>query len=257
MLRTLRALFLSDPLVVVITIVMGTIDMIASLMDSSGHLQHRVARIWSRMLLAGSGVKVRVSGLEKIEPGGSYIIASNHLSLFDTPVVLGHVPVQFRFMAKSGLFRVPFIGYHLRRGGHIRVPRENPRAAVRAIQEAGRLLRERHVSILVFPEGGRSHGVLQRFKEGAAMIAIAGGVPVVPVAILGTHRVLPMGSAIVRSGDVELRIGDPIPTTGLTTKDRGRLTERVREEVAGLIEGRQNAEEDVSAGRLPRGGGHG
>lgn len=230
----LRTAVWTGPLVVLFTVLYGTADLIASLLDSSGNWQHTIAQRWSRVLLMVGAVKVRVIGLEKIQPNGSYVFASNHLSFADTPVMLANIPVQFRFLAKASLFKVPFIGYHLRRGGHIPVPREDARAAIKAIQEAGRMIRERRISVLMFPEGGRTDGELRPFKEGAAMIAIAGGVPIVPVALRGTRGVMPMGSWRMVPGRVEVRIGDPIPTDGLNTKDRGKLTEQVRE-VVGIM----------------------
>lgn len=231
----LRALLITDPLVIVITSILGTADLIVSFLDRTGNAQHVVARIWSRILLLVGGVRVKVTGLDRIDPKKGYVIASNHLSFADTPLVLAHVPLQFRFMAKKSLFQVPFIGFHLRRGGHIPVPREDARGSVRAIHEAGRIIRENNCSILVFPEGGRSHGELRPFKEGAALIAITAQAPLVPVAIVGTRDVLPMGSLHIRAARVEMRIGEPIPTTGLAPKDRGPLTEELRRRVAALL----------------------
>lgn len=182
------------------------------------------------------GVKVKLRGIEKIQANGSYIFASNHLSFADTPVMLAHIPCQFRFMAKHGLFKIPFIGFHLRRGGHIPVPREDARAAIKAINEAGRIVRERKICILLFPEGGRTDGELRSFKEGAAFLAIAAGVPIVPVALAGTRKVMPMGSWRMVPGDVDVVIGDPIATEGLTSRDRKDLNERVRNTVATMLE---------------------
>jgi 1-acyl-sn-glycerol-3-phosphate acyltransferase len=179
---------------------------------------------------------VRVTGRDRIVPNGSYVFASNHLSFSDTPVMLANIPCQFRFLAKAGLFNVPFIGFHLRRGGHIPVPREDTRAAVKAIQEAGRIVRERGVSLLLFPEGGRTDGELRPFKEGAALLAIFAGVPIVPVAIRGTREVMPMGHWRMVPGKVEVHIGEPILTAGLSGKDRARLTEQVRSVVEGMLE---------------------
>lgn len=235
LLSYLRAILIIDPLIVLATIVMGSISMAASLTDSTGRTQHKVAQIWARMLAAISGVRVRVEGLERIDPRAPYVIASNHLSYMDTPVVLGWIPLQFRFLAKRGLFRIPFLGHHLRRAGHIPVPREDARAAVKTLNDAGRIVRERGISILVFPEGGRSPAELGPFKEGAAYLAIRAGVPIVPVALVGTRPVLPMGSVHVRPGRVAVRIGKPIPTTGMKSHDRAALTERVRNEVARLM----------------------
>jgi 1-acyl-sn-glycerol-3-phosphate acyltransferase len=163
------------------------------------------------------------------------VIASNHLSLMDTPLVLAHIPLQFRFLAKKGLFKVPFIGGHLKRAGHIAIPRADARGSLKAMAEAAGIIRKRGVSVLAFPEGGRSEGQLQEFKEGAAYIAIKAGVPIVPVAIQGTRELLPMGSALIRPGPVAMRIGEPIPTAGMTLHDRARLTSLIRGQIASLI----------------------
>jgi 1-acyl-sn-glycerol-3-phosphate acyltransferase len=205
------------------------------LFESSGRIQHNISRIWSRFLLAVSGVKMRLDGLEKIDPRGTYVFVANHRSLMDTPVVLAHVPLQFRFLAKKGLFLIPILGTHLRRAGHLPVVKGDPRASLKSMSDAAKIIRERGISVLLFPEGGRSHDDLHDFKEGAAYIAIKAGVPIVPVGMLGTREVLPMGSMQIMSGIVQLRIGDPIPTTGLTLKDRSTLTRTLHDEVAELI----------------------
>jgi 1-acyl-sn-glycerol-3-phosphate acyltransferase len=234
-LSLLRALLITDPLIYLATAVMGSISLFTSLFDATGRAQHAVARAWARLLLLISGVKVKVEGGEHIDPKGSYVIASNHLSFMDTPVVLAHIPLQFRFLAKKGLFKIPFIGYHLHRAGHLPVPRDDARAAVKTLNDAGRMVRERGISLLVFPEGGRSMGELQEFREGAAYMAIRAGVPLVPVALVDTHRILPMGSVNVRPGRVAVRIGTPIPTSTLRIHDREALTAQVRERVVELL----------------------
>ena len=233
---TLRAYLVTDPLIVLATIVFGTASLVASFFDHTGRVQMRMARRWSRALLAVSSVRVHVEGIEKIDPNGSYVFVSNHASYMDTPVVLANIPVQFRFLAKKGLFKIPFLGHHLARAGHIPVPREDPRAAVRTLSLAADIVRDRGISVLIFPEGGRSRdGSLREFKEGAVYIAIKAGVPVVPIALSGTRAILPYGSGIMKSGEARLSIGDPIPTTGLSLRDRGKLTALVREQIVRQI----------------------
>jgi len=231
----LRAYLVIDPLIVLATVVMGALSMLVSFFDRSGNTPHQVARAYGRMVIWASGMRVRVEGLENIPRQGGCVIAPNHLSFTDTPLLMAHIPLQFRFLAKKSLFRVPFIGGHLRRAGHIAIPREDARGSLKAMSESARIVRERGVSVLVFPEGGRSPGELQEFKEGAAYIALKAGVPIVPVAIRGTREVLPMGSLVVRPGKVVLRIGTPIPTTGLTLQDRSRLTAELRAKIIELL----------------------
>ena len=225
------------PLIVLSTIVCGSVSVVASLFDSSGRAAMRVARVWSRSLLRFARVRVTVEGIEHIDPGASCVFCSNHLSYMDTPVVISSIPAEFRFLAKEGLFQIPLLGTHLKQAGHIPVPREDPRRAIRTMTRAGRVVRERGVSLLIFPEGGRSRdGALRPFKEGAAYIAIQAQAPLVPVAVIGTYEILPMGSAVFHAGRVRLRIGHPIPTEGLTLRDRGALTAAAHEQIAGLLE---------------------
>ncbi len=229
------SLLIVDPLIILSTIFCGSMGLVLSFFDPRGRAQIKVARAWARSLLLFAGVRVSVEGLEKIDPNAGYVFVSNHLSYMDTPVVLSNIPVQFRFLAKQGLFQIPLLGTHLARAGHIPVPREDPRAAVKSLSRAAEIIRKHGISVLIFPEGGRSDdGELHPFKEGAAYIAIKAGVPVVPVAIIGTREVMAMGSATIRRGRVRLRIGDPIPAADLALRDRHALTEQVRERILGL-----------------------
>jgi 1-acyl-sn-glycerol-3-phosphate acyltransferase len=232
----IRSLLITDPIIILATIVMGSISLLTSMFDSAGRAQHQISRIWSRMLLTVSGVKMRVEGLEKIDPGATYVFVANHRSFMDIPVLLAYLPLQFRFLAKKGLFLIPFLGTHLRRAGHLPVVKDNPRASHKSMTDAARILRERGMSVMLFPEGGRSKdGALQDFIEGAAYIAVKAGVPVIPIAMTGTREVLPMGSLQIMSGIVELRIGDPISTVNLTMKDRATLTQTMYDRVADLL----------------------
>lgn len=231
----IRSLVITDPLIILATILMGSLNLVVSFFETDGRRQVAIARAWSRMLIRIAGVKLTVEGLEKLDPGQSYIFAPNHVSYMDTPVVLGHIPANFRFMAKEELFRIPFLGYHLTRAGHIPVPRSDPRGAIRGMNEAAKYIRERNISILVFPEAGRSLTGLKEFKEGAAYIAIKAGVPVVPVGLLGTGIVLPMHSLNIRPGKVIMRIGDPIPTEGWDVKRRAEFTQLLRDRIGNLI----------------------
>lgn len=231
----LRSALVVAPLVVLSTILCGMLSLIAALFRSE-RTQIAIARMWARSLLLFSGVRVEVEGLDKIDLEGRYVFASNHLSYMDTPVVFSRIPVQFRFLAKKGLFQIPFLGWHLQTAGHIPVPREDPRAALRTLSRTAELIDSRGISVLFFPEGGRSKdGKLREFKDGAAYIAIKAQAPLVPLALVGTHEVMPMGSGIVHSGRVRLRIGDPIPTHGLTLRERNSITEAARAQVEKML----------------------
>lgn len=237
--KRLRGLLVADPAVILGVIFFGTVSVLVSFFDrkKTGRTQAAVARSWARFLLAAGGVKVRVEGLEHVDPDGSYVFISNHLSYMDTPVVLGHIPVQFRFLAKRGLFKIPLLGTHLSRAGHIAVSRGDPRASVKTMQIAAEVIQTKKISLLIFPEGGRSHdGKLRPFKEGGAYIAIRASVPLVPMVLLGTREVLPYGGGVVKPGNVTLKILQPIDTTKLTLKDRGSVTDQLRERILHELE---------------------
>lgn len=232
----LRSLLITEPLIVLATLFFGSMSLLVSFFDPNRHKQNAMARGWARVLLAVSRVKVKVEGLDKIKEDGSYVFVSNHLSYMDTPVALANIPVQFRFLAKRGLFQIPFMGWHLTRAGHIPVPRGDARAAVKTMTNAAEIVRDQGISLLIFPEGGRSReGEMRPFMEGAAYIAIRAGVPLVPVGLIGTREVLPYGSGNIRGGPVTLRIGDPIPTGQATVRDRIQLTEQVRQKIIDLV----------------------
>jgi 1-acyl-sn-glycerol-3-phosphate acyltransferase len=234
LLSRLRAYLFIDPLLIVTTMVLGLASLLASAFDKRGRTQHAIARLWARILLAVGGAHVRIDGLEKLEKDTAYVLVANHASYMDTPAILT-IPLQIRFFAKQGLFRIPLLGGHLRRAGHLPVVRDNPRASLKSLTEGARMVRERGVSVVLFPEGGRSPHGLREFKEGAAYIAIKAGVPAVPVGITGTRQVLPIGSIHVRPHAVTVRIGDPISTAGMRLDARGELNRVLREKVAELI----------------------
>lgn len=217
------------------TILMGAISFVISLRDRTGFTQHRIAQKWSRMLLAIGSVHCRVTGLEKLDPKRGYVLVANHASYMDTPVILASIPLQFRFFAKNGLFSIPLLGGHLARAGHLPVIRDDPRASLKTMAEGARIVRERGVSLLLFPEGGRTPKTMRPFREGAAYIAIKAGASAVPIALLNTRAILPMHSAMVHAGNVELQIGDPIETTGMTLHDRGRLNQMLQDRVSAMV----------------------
>jgi 1-acyl-sn-glycerol-3-phosphate acyltransferase len=213
---------------------MAIVSLICSLWDRAGHAQHRLARQWSRMLLAVCFVRCEVEGAEKLDPEISYVVVANHASYMDIPVLYSAIPLPLRFFAKKGLFSIPLLGWHLVRAGHLPVVRGDARSSLKSMSDGARLIRERDISVLLFPEGGRSETGIRPFKEGAAYIAIKAGVPVVPVGLVNVRSVLPMHSLLLRPATVKVRVGDPIDTSGMTPRDRGSLNEALRERVAEL-----------------------
>lgn len=224
----LRSYFVWTPLVWLYTLVLGCISLVVSLFDRTGERQQNVARLWSRMILWTVGAKVQVEGLEKIDISKPQVYVVNHLSAFDIPVLYTHLPFQFRILAKKELFRYPFMGWHLRRSGQIPVVLENPKASVRSLNLAVAALRKGN-SLVIFPEGGRSpNGQLQAFMGGAFYAAVKAQVDVVPIVLVGTYEMLKMNSYHIKPGPVEMVVGSPISTAGMSTRDIAKITEQAR-----------------------------
>ncbi len=214
--------------VAVATPVVGAIVIGISFFSRSANPGHRLARVWGRSILAVSGVRVTIRGLERIDPARAYVFMSNHQSNFDIPVLLGHLPVQFRWLAKAELFRIPIFGRAMRAAGYISIDRSNRDAAFESLEQAAARTRS-GASIMIFPEGTRSlDGSLKPFKKGGFVMAITAGVPIVPVAIGGTHAIMPKNTLLIRPRDVTLEILEPIDTAGVTPDGKGLLMERVR-----------------------------
>jgi 1-acyl-sn-glycerol-3-phosphate acyltransferase len=222
-----RTVFFLIPAIGVYTIVLGTISILSSLVDSSGDVGHRCARAWARLVLRTTGVRVTVRGVEGLDPDRSYVFASNHQSIYDIPIVFTSIPLQLRIVAKASLGNVPFLGWHLRRTGHLLVDRRNPGAGV--VKKMARLVRGA-TSLIVFPEGTRSvDGSVARFKGGMFLVAIDAGLPVVPVSIAGSRHVMRKGRVMTCPGHVTITIHEPIPTTGVGREGARDLAERVRD----------------------------
>lgn len=219
------------------TLSCAVVSLASSFFDSSGNTQHRIASWWGKSLLWIAGAPMSAEGMEHIRPGVNYVFTANHLSYMDTPAVLAQLQAQFRFLAKQELFRWPGIGWHLTRAGHIPVPLDDPRGRLRTLNQAVEMIHKKGISLLIFPEGGRSEdGILQDFKAGAAFFAIKAQVPLVPMALIGTREVLPMHSLIFRPRPVKLVVGTPIETAGMSIKQRGELSDMIRAQISEMIE---------------------
>ena len=239
-----RTVFFLIPVIGVYTIVLGTISILSSLFDRSGDVGHRCARLWSSLILRTTGVRVSVTGVEKLEQGPSYVLASNHQSIYDIPILFATLPLQVRIPAKASLGRFPFLGWHLRRTGHLLVNRSNPGADI--VDKMRRLVSESH-SLIVFPEGTRSiDGRVGRFKKGSFLVAIDAGLPIVPISVTGSRHVMLKGRLMVRPGDVRVTVHDPIPTAGVTRPHIGEFVDRVREIV------RHDVDEPVTVTEVER-----
>ena len=238
------------PVILVWTGIMAVLSLVFSLVDRNGALQHGCARTWALWIIRVSGARLRVLRGTALLDRGPLIFVSNHQSFFDIFALLACLPVQFRFLAKESLFRVPFLGWHLRRAGHVPVDRANPRVAYRSLQSAVEQIRA-GTSVLIFPEGSRSEtGQVGSFKKGSLRLALASGAPVVPVAIYGTSLILPKGSMWISPGDIDVCIGERIrpPADTAKSQEKENFVETVHAEVARLYRELESARRNAATG---------
>jgi 1-acyl-sn-glycerol-3-phosphate acyltransferase len=209
------------------TLVMGLLVIVLSLSTATARGVHNVAQSWGRSILWVSGVRVRVVGAERMDPAAAVICMSNHQSNFDIPVLLGYLPVPFRWLAKAELFKIPVFGRAMRGAGYIPIDRSDRPAAIASLRQAAAAIRG-GVSVVIFPEGTRSpDGTLKPFKKGGFVMAIEAGVPIVPVALRGTFDIMPKNRLLIRPRDVTLTIGAPIATTGYGLHSKEVLMDEV------------------------------
>jgi 1-acyl-sn-glycerol-3-phosphate acyltransferase len=223
-----RTVFFLIPAIALYTIVLGTLSIGSSLFEKRGYFAHWCARTWSRLILITTGVRVSVEGLERLTPGRTYVFVSNHQSIYDIPVLFWSLPYQLRIIAKESLGNFPFLGWHLRRTGHMLVNRRRPDAG--AIVGWVERLTSQGLSLIVFPEGTRSaDGRVAPFKGGSFHLALETRLPIVPLSVAGSRHVMLKGRLATYPGDVKLVIHDPIDTTGLSVRDAKAFGERVRQ----------------------------
>jgi 1-acyl-sn-glycerol-3-phosphate acyltransferase len=219
----------------VITLFYGSWVVLASVLKSrnSAWVCDNAARQWAASFIRSSGTTVRLVGVENLRRDGPQIIVSNHESWFDVFALAAFLPVRYRFVAKEELGRVPIFGRAWRTCGHVSINRGDRSSAVDSLQEAGDRVKKDALTIVMFPEGTRSEtGRLESFRKGAFVLGIQTGIPIVPVAVVGSRAVMRKGSWRVRRGEIEVRIGRPIPVEGLTHRDRDALRDRAWKEIA-------------------------
>ncbi len=233
-----RTVFWLIPTIAVYTIALGIASITSSFVDRRGHFAHGCARTWSWLILATTGVDVTVEGLHRIVPGRTYVFVANHQSIYDIPVLFWSIPFQLRIIAKESLGRFPVLGPHLKRTGHLLVDRRRfDRSGI--FGWASRLT-SNGLSLIVFPEGTRSRdGRLGKFKGGSIMLAMQAGLPLVPIAVVGSRHVMKKGELTTKPGHVTVIVHDPIAPAANrepSMADVRALADRVREVIRPAVE---------------------
>jgi 1-acyl-sn-glycerol-3-phosphate acyltransferase len=220
------------PLMGISTASFGCISLLCGLWDKSGRQQHAIAQAWARTLLLISLSPVKIIGVEKLHEHETAVYASNHLSYMDTPVLFARLPFQFRILAKQSLWKIPFIGWYLHRSGQVPVDSMSPRSLIASLNRGVATLKS-GLPLVLFPEGGRAAtGELQTMMSGCAYMAIKAGVPLIPLTLIGTYELLPIHVYSLNPRPLLIVVGDPITTTGLTTRDADALTKRLYQSIS-------------------------
>ncbi|MBN2297461.1 MAG: 1-acyl-sn-glycerol-3-phosphate acyltransferase [Deltaproteobacteria bacterium] len=199
---------------------------VSALLSSTGNLAFSVSRLWAHFMLLATRVRVKIQSRDRIEHGRSYIIISNHQSDYDILALVTSLGIQFRWIIKQELKSVPLFGYALYASRNIFIDRSNPASAIVSIHKGMDRLPE-GASVMFFAEGTRSmDGKIQPFKKGGFVMAMDKGLPILPVTVNGSRRILPKKSLIFTPGTIEVAVGEPIETKGYTTDQLPELMDR-------------------------------
>lgn len=219
------------PILLIITTLVALATIILSPLLPNHKSSYYPARWWSRITCKLTFVRVKISGLEKLNPSQSYVFALNHQSIFDVFVVYGWLPFIFKWMMKAELRKIPLIGKACESAGHIFINRSNPIEAKRSIEKAKAHLKN-GVSLVVFPEGTRTEtGEMGIFKRGAFRVATDLLLPIVPVTIRGSFDRMPRNSFNIHPGTVELIIHNPIEVSPFLPDRTAELIQKTWDEV--------------------------
>jgi len=226
----LRSYFILAPLIWAYTIILGTVSLICSLFERNGRIQHKFARLWSRLVMKTILSPVKVTGMSNhgFDNSQPRVYAVTHASALDIPILYVFLPFQFRIIFKSELLAYPFVGWHLKRSGQVCINQQNPAASIGAVKSALRSLRG-GMPLVIFPEGGRTQdGRIQPFLPGTFFLAIKAQADIVPIALVDTFHLLPMNTYHIKCQPLEMRVGEPISTAGLTVQDTEAVSARVK-----------------------------
>jgi 1-acyl-sn-glycerol-3-phosphate acyltransferase len=235
LLSRLRSYLIFDPLIWMYTVVLGIISIPVSLFGEKGRILHGFARFWSKLIMKTISSPTKVAGLEKVDTSKPYVYAVTHASALDIPLLYVYLPFQFRIVFKKELLSYPIVGWHLKRSGQICIDQQNPAASIGSIRSALKSLKG-GMPLVIFPEGGRTpDGQVKPFLSGAFFLAIKAQVDIVPVALVGTYELLPMNTYHIKCRPLEMRLGQPISTSGYTLRNMEELSDKVHTAVEDLF----------------------
>jgi 1-acyl-sn-glycerol-3-phosphate acyltransferase len=201
---------------------------LSAFLSRTGNLAFNISKLWAHLMVFVSGVRIDIRNKEKIDPSKSYVIISNHQSLYDILALVTTLGIQFRWIIKIELLKIPLFGYALYASRNIFIDRSNRQKAIESINRGVDRL-PNGVSVMFFGEGTRSpDGEIKAFKKGGFNLAIARGLPILPVTVNGSRKVLPKKSMVFKPGRIEVVVADPIETKNYTEKNLDELIEKTR-----------------------------
>jgi 1-acyl-sn-glycerol-3-phosphate acyltransferase len=234
LLSRLRSYLIFDPLIWFYTFFMGILAIPGGMFDRTGRRLHWFSFAWSWLIMKTILSPVKVTGLDRIDTTRPHVYAVNHASALDIPVLYVYLPFQFRIAFKKELLAYPVVGWQLKRSGQVCIDQQNPSHSISSIRSALKGLKS-GLPLVIFPEGGRTpDGEIKPFLSGAFFLAIKAQVDIVPVALVGTYDLLPMNTYHIKSRPLEMRVGEPISTEGLSLRDMETVSNRVKEKMEAL-----------------------
>lgn len=218
--------------IALITIPAALLTIVIGPFDPYGKRVYPFTRFWTWIIVALGRISIKADGLSRLDPNRNYVFIANHQSNIDIPVLVQSLEAfQLRWLAKKELLRVPFFGWAMRASKHIVVDRDDHLNALTSLRIAKERI-EAGISIMIFPEGRRSSsGSLLPFKKGGFLLAAKAGIPIVPVTINGSGKLLPVGAWRLRRGTVELIIGEPVFVDDYRPGQLRPVIQRVRLEI--------------------------
>ena len=233
-LSRLRSYLILDPLIWMYTLVLGVLALPGGLFDRGGRRLHWFSRTWSWLIMKTILSPVKVTGLDRIDTSKPHVYAVNHASAMDIPVLYVYLPFQFRIVFKKELLAYPVVGWQLKRSGQVCIDQQKPTNSIAAIRSAVKSLKA-GTPLVIYPEGGRTpDGEIKPFLPGAFFLAIKAQVDIVPVALVGTYELLPMNTYHIKCRPLEMRVGEPISTEGMTMRDMEAVSARVKKAMEDL-----------------------
>ena len=213
------------------TLILAVPIIAAGLLSRTGNLAFSLSKIWAYIMLAVSFVRTEIKNRNRIQPKTSYILISNHQSLYDILALVTTLGIQYRWFIKKEVLKIPLFGYGLYASRNIFIDRSNTARAIESINKGIERL-PKGVSLMVFAEGTRSpDGRIHEFKKGGFVTAVRRKIPILPVTVNGSRRILPKGSLAFKPGKIQVVIGDPIDTGGYTTESVDELIDRTRQAI--------------------------